>query len=545
MAQYLHFYGFDQAPFCPGTNSEELYWNPSRNRLCSTLARAITERKGLIMLTGEEGVGKTTLLYAALESTPTQTLKIISVPAASYSFLEILRTLSWELWISAQTKIAGPPLAATHDPRGLTLFRRRREISATLRYLTKLLREEEARGMSVVLVIDDAHSYPVRSLRQLQRLTRLQTDGRPLVQIVLVGQPELEWKMNLFPLWRLQRQLALRVVLPPLTLNESLAYLRHRLAAATEEQCPAFAPDTLTLLAGLGDGNPYRLNVLGHNALIRGYETQQASILPESITHALQQVGDDLKKRVQVSHPLLPVLRLTGVGMMAGGIAVLSLAGLLSLWQRQSPTLVASVDVEPAFANTLAEVANQELTMSDESRKQSQIMINEEEKPLREEEKPQPQALVATSPAIVRQQPPPAMVKAVPSVSSLTAKPHTSSRSPDQLRSQEMQNKSVAITRKPIEPLRRPSARTLAAALPKSHTSPAKTPTQKPQETSPVKGEKTTRVAKAKVTTQPQPSAVVKRSSPAQKKLPQPRVVQQSPKKTLTQSTNYDRLFDE
>src|SRR5262249_46487281 len=157
--------------------------------------------------------------------------------------------------------------------------------------------------------------------------------------------------------WQLRRQLALQVSLPPLTLNESLAYVRHRLAAVTEEEDPAFTPDTLTLLAELGGGNPYRLNVLGHNALIRGYEALERPIPPERLEHLLQDVANDLKKNVHVTHPMLPFLRIAGVGMVAGGIVVLSLAGLLSLWQRHTPTVVSSVDVEPAFANALMEDA--------------------------------------------------------------------------------------------------------------------------------------------------------------------------------------------
>ena len=242
MAQYLHFYGFAKAPFCPGTNSEDLYWSPSRRRLCSTLARAITERRGLILLTGEEGVGKTTLLLAALERITTQTHKVISIPAPSYSFLEILRTLSWELAISAQRKKAMPSFPSEHELLGLEPSAQRREISTILRYLTNRLMDENAGGRGPVLVLDDAHFYSVRTLQQLQQLTGLQAKGRPLLQIVLVGQPELERKMNLLPLWRLRRQLALRVVLPPLTLNESLAYLCHRLAAVMEGGGPSISP---------------------------------------------------------------------------------------------------------------------------------------------------------------------------------------------------------------------------------------------------------------------------------------------------------------
>jgi len=506
MAQYLHFYRFAKAPFCPGTNSEDRYWSPSRHRLCSTLARAITERKGLIMITGEEGVGKTTLLHAALESVATHTPKVISVPAASLSFLEILRTLSWELAISAQTNKVLPSFSSEHEPLGLESSAQSREISAILRYLTNLLMDEDAHGRGLVLVLDDAHCYSVRTLQQLQHLTRLQAKGRSLLQIVLIGQPELERKMNLLPLWRVRRQLVLRISLPPLTLDESLAYLCCRLAAVMEEEDPAFAPDTLTLLAGLGDGNPYRLNVLGHNALIRGYEAEQRPIPPESIEHILQDVGKDLKKSVWISPPLLPALRMTGVGMVAGGIAALSFAGVLSLWQGQSPAVGSSVNVEPAFANAFVEVANQGVTTSDKTVPQPPVVMNEKRSAF--------SPVVANPPA--PQEPQSAMVKVVSPAPLTTVKADTGSRSTDKRRPQQKPSKAVAMT-----------------------------PTKKSKGVSSAKVETTTKVVKGKRTTSPPQSAVAKRSLPAQKKPVQPRVVQQSQARTQTQSINHDGLFDE
>lgn len=80
MTHYLHFYELAKAPFSPSADSEFLYWSPARQELCHTLARAIAERKGLMILTGEEGVGKTTLLHAVLERAALRPLKVTSPP---------------------------------------------------------------------------------------------------------------------------------------------------------------------------------------------------------------------------------------------------------------------------------------------------------------------------------------------------------------------------------------------------------------------------------------------------------------------------------
>lgn len=544
MAQYLNFYGFDNAPFCPGATPEALYWSPLRQQLCGRLGHAIAERKGLIMLTGEEGIGKTTLLRAALERVEELSLEVIMISADGHSFPELLETLEDELHSSLWTtdmssSSSSPPKALVFKTYG-----RGDTISDSLPYFSSLLAEIHARGMRVVLVIDDAHACSVRSLQQLRRLAGLRTNGEPLLQVILVGRPELEWKMNLFPLWRLRRQLALRAFLPPLTLNESLAYLRHRLAAETKEQDSVFAPDTLTLLAGIGDGNPYRLNVLGHNALVRGYETQQRPIPLESLTHLLQHVGNDLKKSGHGSPPLLPLLRMTGMGLVVGGIAVLSLAGFFSFWQGHSPTVVSSLHVEPAIAGMVAEAPPQEVTTSDDPMLRPQEVIPEEINSLEEGWVHAP-VRVSPSPEIVRPEPWHDRVEVAPPAPSTPTKADLGSRSTVKRRPQQTQGRSVVTTRKPGAPSLRLLDRIQAAARPQVRTSPVKTLAQKPKSISPAKGENATKMAKAKLKTTPQQSPVAKRSSPSQKKLSQQRVVQQLPTRTLTQSTNYDRLFDE
>ena len=351
--------------------------------------------------------------------------------------------------------------------------------------------------------------------------------------------------MNLFPLSRLRRQLALRAFLPPLTLNESLAYLRHRLAAVTKEQDSVFAPDTLALLAGLGDGNPYRLNVLGHNALVRGYETQQRPIPLESLTHLLQYVGNDLKKSGHGSPPLLSPLRMTGMGLVAGGIAVLSLAGFFSFWQGHSPTVMSSLHVEPAIAGMVAEAPPQEVTISEESMLQPQGVIPEESNSLGEEDRVQAPVRVSPSPEIVRPEPRHDKVAVAPSAPSMTTKVDKGSRATVERRPQQTQRKPVVTTRKPGAPSPRLLDRTQAAARPQGRTRPVKTLTQKPKSLAPAKAETVRKVMKIKVPPAPQQSATVKRPSPSQQKQQRQRVVPQSPVRTLTQSTNYDRLFDE
>ena len=159
MAQYLNFYGFDNAPFCPGATPEALYWSPLRQQLCRRLGKAITERQGLIMLTGEEGIGKTTLLRAALKDVEIPSLEVIMISADGHPFLEILAILEEELRSLVRTTEPSSSVSSKHNALIFKPYGRGDTISASLQYFSSLLAEIHARGMRVVLVIDDAHAY--------------------------------------------------------------------------------------------------------------------------------------------------------------------------------------------------------------------------------------------------------------------------------------------------------------------------------------------------------------------------------------------------
>src|SRR5262245_46518525 len=114
MAQYLDFYEFARAPFGPSADSEFLYWSPARQELCRTFVRAIAERKGLMMLTGAGGVGKTTLLQAVLERAALQPLKVIFVPPDSSSLLSLFTTLVQKLKVTVQKENSALASSASH-----------------------------------------------------------------------------------------------------------------------------------------------------------------------------------------------------------------------------------------------------------------------------------------------------------------------------------------------------------------------------------------------------------------------------------------------
>ena len=169
---YLDFYQLSKSPFNLTPDPEFLFLSPSHQQALSAILYGIWERKGLIVVTGEVGLGKTTLLRAALEHVNAcqgeeQRLTIISTFQANVSLMRLLALLARELQVPSKPD----------DPDG------------TVSLLIKALEEKEAQGSTVVLIIDEAQELPLETLRQLRLFLNLETNTAKLLQVVLVGQP--------------------------------------------------------------------------------------------------------------------------------------------------------------------------------------------------------------------------------------------------------------------------------------------------------------------------------------------------------------------
>jgi general secretion pathway protein A len=136
--------------------------------------------------------------------------------------------------------------------------------------LHQFLIEEYGRGRTVVIIIDDAQNMPIDTLEKLRLFSNLETSKDKLVQIILVGQPELESTLCLDSLQSLKHRIAHRATITPLTRSQSLAYIRHRLAKCTTGAAPIFTEGALMRIAKKSGGNPRLINLLCDNVLIAG-----------------------------------------------------------------------------------------------------------------------------------------------------------------------------------------------------------------------------------------------------------------------------------
>ncbi len=205
---YLDFYGFRAEPFHITPDPDFLYLSPSHKEALAAIIYGVQQRKGFITITGEIGLGKTTIVRSYLERYDRTHIKTVLVFNANVSFTGLLRVIYRELGLE-------PP---DLDPYEM------------VHHLHTVLIKEYQDGWNVVLIIDEAQNMPVETLENLRMLSNLESTKDKLIQIILIGQPELENTLNLHQLRQLKQRIAIRTTLKPLTPKESVDYIRHRLA---------------------------------------------------------------------------------------------------------------------------------------------------------------------------------------------------------------------------------------------------------------------------------------------------------------------------
>ena len=262
---YLDFFKFKKNPFHITPDPDFLFLSPSHKEASASILYGIEQRKGFVAITGEVGVGKTTILRSYLEGADPERIRIVYIFNAALSFEKLLEQIVSELGVPA----------VDEDPSQL--------VDSLFHYLI----DEYKNDRDVVLIIDEAQNMPVETLERLRMLSNLETSKDKLLQIILVGQPEFEQKLDLPELRQLKQRMAIRCRIDALTHDESLAYIQHRLMKASLFHNPVFTKDALKLIVKEARGIPRIINVVCDNALITafGYERNpvDAKIIKEVI----------------------------------------------------------------------------------------------------------------------------------------------------------------------------------------------------------------------------------------------------------------------
>src|ERR1700761_253733 len=262
---YLSFFGLNEKPFAITPDPRYLYLSERHAEALAHLLYGINEAGGFVQLTGEVGTGKTTIVRSLLAQTP-KNAEIALILNPKMTAPEFLLTICEELGI-------GVPDAATESLKDLVDI------------LSGYLLRAHAGGRRVVVVVDEAQNLAPTVLEQVRLLTNLETNTRKLLQIILIGQPELRELLARNELRQLAQRITGRYHLNPLTSAETAAYVRHRLrvAGATND---IFSPGALSEVHRLAVGVPRVINVVCDRALLGAYSTDRHRVTSALVRNA-------------------------------------------------------------------------------------------------------------------------------------------------------------------------------------------------------------------------------------------------------------------
>jgi len=259
---YKQFYSLKKNPFEITPDPSFLFTTKGHNEALATLYYGVRRRKGFVVLTGEVGTGKTLLTRSLL-----QILKLSDVHY-SYVFNSRLGPTDFLQYIAGDFRL---PISAKTK-------------SELLLELSTFVISRFKKGLTTVLVVDEAHHLSEEVLEEIRLLTNLETAEEKLLQILLIGQPELDEKLDSVSLRQLKQRIALRCHLSPLALEETEGYIRRRLQVAGNTTPDAVFPlDTVIEIHRHSRGIPRLINTLCENGLMHGYAKQAQSITPEMI----------------------------------------------------------------------------------------------------------------------------------------------------------------------------------------------------------------------------------------------------------------------
>jgi general secretion pathway protein A len=264
---YLEFYGLNEPPFAITPNPRFLYYSPKHREAFNHVLYGVRERKGFVQLTGEVGSGKTTLCRAAIDELGEgYTTALILNPSLEAGHL--IKAIAMEFGI---------------DVKGLDKLE-------TLSEINNFLLIENDEGRVPVVIIDEAQNLTNEVMEEVRLLSNLETENFKLVQIVLMGQPELRERINDPDLRQLRQRITVRYHLEPLSQPEIGQYIQHRLQVAGSKGAPYFSQPALWRIRRYTEGIPRLVNALCDKCLLAGFVNQRDRIDFHTVGRAIREL---------------------------------------------------------------------------------------------------------------------------------------------------------------------------------------------------------------------------------------------------------------
>jgi len=321
---YCDFYGFSEKPFTITPNPRFIFLSKNHKEVFAHLLYGIRSHCGFIEITGEIGTGKTTSLRTLLNQLDSDSYRLAFIFNPSLSAQELLRGINREFGIDAG--------GATTD-----------ELLTTL---NAFLLRENAAGRTVVLVIDEAQNLEAGVLEQIRLLSNLETENDKLIQIILVGQPELGSLLEKRSLRQLSQRITVRYHLRPMDFEDTRAYIRHRLEVAGCRHSALFTEAAVRKIFRRSQGYPRVINVLCDRALLVGYSDNARQVTAAMVATAVRELRRQARARGGWLRRWPGVATILAV--LAGAGTFLSRAPLQMVEPDATPELRIHVDPPPA-----------------------------------------------------------------------------------------------------------------------------------------------------------------------------------------------------
>lgn len=322
---YESYYGFAEKPFSLTPDPKYLYRSESHANAFDLLQYAVKRREGFVAITGDIGTGKTTLCRALLEQ----------IDRATFTALVLNPFVTEEELLKRILQDFG--VVSRDDTRGRLGAATKQELIETLYDFLLSLVPLKA---SAVLIIDEAQNLPMPVLEQIRILSNLETDKEKLLQIILVGQLELQALLRAPELRQLDQRISIRYELQPLDRDAVAAYIAHRLTIAGATSAVTFTSDAIDAVHRFSGGIPRLINLICDRALLAGFSVHAARITGEHVAHAAN--GLDIgpatyvAKTRQRSRPRASLLAAASLAL-AGSAAAVGASAFL--YQRFVPSI--------------------------------------------------------------------------------------------------------------------------------------------------------------------------------------------------------------
>ena len=267
---YEQFFGLSENPFSLTPDPRFIFPSRSHDEALAHLRYWLEHREGFALITGEVGTGKTTALFRMIDGLPRE-YEIAFITNSTLAPVELLEDICRKFGSDVEPGQSKPAL---------------------LQKIEAFVRRQAERGNGSLLIIDEAQNFDHPLLEEVRLLSNIaRPSGPPLLQIALVGQPELERKLGKPELRQLKQRIGVQYKIEPLNEDETLRYVHHRISVAGGFPRVLFPPETVSVLHRQTHGLPREINQLASQAMLGAYVEDSTSVRPEHVLGAVQEMG--------------------------------------------------------------------------------------------------------------------------------------------------------------------------------------------------------------------------------------------------------------